>query len=118
MKAEIKVDYLKGKIITKIDKIGDKEFRFFLDDGTILKMYHSQDCCECVHIEDIVGCLDDLIGTPIIKAHETTNSVDNECITWTYYNLATVKGYVDIRWLGKSNGYYSESVDLELYMEE
>ena len=74
-----------------------------------------QDCCESVTIVDVVGNISALIGSPLLMADESTSDQANasESGTWTFYKFATIKGYVDIRWLGESNGYYSESVDFE-----
>ena len=93
---------------------GEDEVRFESTCGRVFRLYHSQDCCESVDIEDVCGDVEDLIGSPILMAEEATSpDGDSESGTWTFYKLATVKGYVTIRWLGRSNGYYSESVYFE-----
>jgi hypothetical protein len=109
-----KISELIGKTLTDIKDDAD-EIVFICDNGDRYKMYHDQDCCEQVTVDDINGSLNDLIGSPITQAKESTNSEDKEgrhldSFTWTFYNLATVKGYVTIKWLGESNCYYSESV--------
>ena len=111
------INTLLGKILVKIDKKKDEQIIFEEDNGNEYIMYHRQDCCEGVNIESIDGDLQDLIDSPILLAEEVSSHEDRayESITWTFYKLATVKGYVTIRWFGSSNGYYSESVDFEEY---
>lgn len=111
------VSKLKGKIVNKIEKFGDSDLVFHCNTGEIFRMYHFQDCCECVYLEDIAGDLNNLINTPILKVEENSSSKEDDwnSMTWTFYILTTVKGYVNLRWYGESNGYYSESVDFMLY---
>lgn len=114
-----KFEDLLGKVLVKIEglKKDSDEVLFYTEEGQIYRMDHYQDCCESVLIEDINGNVEDLIGTPILKAEERTNGEEDTeygIEQWTFYTLATIKGYVDIRWYGESNGYYSTGVDFEL----
>lgn len=112
---------LVGKTLTNISgKVGDKELEFTASDGSKYVMFHRQDCCESVQVEDICGDLRDLLDSPILEAEEATNRDEDpeDCVreyrpdsfTWTFYKLRTINGGVTIRWYGTSNGYYSEGV--------
>lgn len=109
------VSDLIGKTLTKISVESEYNLKnkmvFETQDG-VYEMYHIEECCETVSIEDIDGYLDDLVGVPILNAEEYTNSGETNqgSETWTFYKFATVKGYVTIRWYGESNGNYSEAV--------
>lgn len=108
---------LVGKTLAEVTR-GDDEIIFRTAEETF-RMCHTQDCCEHVYIEDICGDLNDLVGTPILQAEESTSDTDptpeNRTLDdeqqWTFYKIATIKGSVTIRWCGSSNGYYSVSVD-------
>jgi hypothetical protein len=117
---------LKGKTFKSVVRTTDILITFTTTDNVDFIMQHDQDCCETVEIESVVGDLQDLVGEPILVAEEVTNrelppkGEDFDPYgshTWTFYKLATRKGYVDIRWYGESNGYYSERVTLTKSIE-
>ena len=123
---EVKFEELKGKVLVSATVSDYKdEMKFVTTDGEVYTLYHAQDCCESVEIESIVGDLSDLVGEEILMAEEAQNLFDliksagkeeedeYGSHTWTFYKLATRKGYVDIRWYGSSNGYYSEEVSFK-----
>jgi hypothetical protein len=113
---------LLGKTLIDIKGVvGDTEMIFTTITGEVYKLYHYQDCCECVSVEDICGDLIDLIGSPLLVVEEVLSDKNppgvnipyQDSFTWTFYKLSTIKGSVTIRWYGKSNGYYSERVDFK-----
>jgi hypothetical protein len=112
---------LYGHTLSSVKRVGNEELIFTLDNGEKYKLYHEQDCCEGVAIEDVCGELEDLVGSPILIAEEVSSNENppdlkpdtyysQDSFTWTFYKIGTMKGYVTIRWYGESNGYYSESV--------
>lgn len=126
MSDDARFEDLAGKTIVSITglEVGSDRVTLETDDGSEYVMWHTQDCCESVAVEEIIGDVADVIGSPIVLAARVSESndwpageepfnerVDSESYTWTFYRLGTVKGTVVIRWFGSSNGYYSESVD-------
>ncbi len=115
------INDLVGLTLTEVRQTECDRIEFVSADGRTFLMYHAQDCCESVSIEDVAGDLNDLVGSPIIMAEEIDYVPEprNEgeylpdSETWTFYKLATVKGFVTIRWYGSSNGYYSEGVSFQ-----
>lgn len=123
---------LKGQTIKEIKQTDKDRIEIEFSDGKKYLMWHSQDCCEDVDIHDIQGGgLESLVGSPLIIAYEEIMSGSDggqtdwpqdvekdghgasESYTWTIYHFSTETANIIIRWLGTSNGYYSESVSLD-----
>lgn len=113
---------LQGEVLSSIIgmNIGSKEVHFSCKSGKLFRMYHQQDCCESVELADVVGEVSDLVnGKPVNLAEQVSNdnpsfeNVDAESYTWTFYNIQAGGCIVTLRWLGTSNGYYSESVNFQ-----
>lgn len=116
----VNIETLVGKVAAKVHS-DDESVTFEMVGGAIYVLCHTQLCCENVYVEDICGDLDDLVGSVIYYANEVSSdaaaaSCENSA-TWTFYNIGTNKGSVTIRWLGMSNGYYSESVNFIMIKE-
>lgn len=114
---------LKGKTLSAVEISDDRdEMTLTTTCGERYRMYHSKDCCETVKIEDICGDIEDVIGTPLLAVEEATSvrdpvgykdDGDREAFLWTFYKMATINGYLTIRWLGESNGYHGMGVECE-----
>lgn len=142
---DLKFESLKGKVVKTIlldgvdiednsynEELSHSTLTFITEDLLAYELYHEQDCCENVELEEIVGDLRDSLHSKILGASIVTNpdcsseeeydeEYDDEdydyydySYTWTFYNIKTRKEYVTLRWYGESNGYYSEEVDLRV----
>jgi hypothetical protein len=98
-------------------------------DDLVWTWSHEQDCCEEVWVDSIAGDPHSMVGQVVTVAREVVSDAREparwqtfdddaewpaESQTWTFYTFATIRGHVDVRWCGESNGYYSETVELEV----
>ena len=100
-----------------------EEIIFYGKSGFAVRFYHEQNCCENVSVESIDNEEDIYTDTDFCQIVESTNTNEDDgnsdiSYTWTFYLIKTDKGYSTIRWYGESNGYYSESVQYEIYQHD
>lgn len=112
---EIKVSELKGKIFKSVifdNTDGCNSIEFTDVNNNFYSMEHLREWCEKVYLEDICGNLEDLVGSEVIMAEEASNKGEDNHSCWTFYKFATRKGYVTLRWIGESNGWYAMDVGI------
>lgn len=85
--------------------------------GAKARWYHDPDGYH-VHITDVSGDWNDLVGSPLLVAeervdHSGIDEVSLDASTWAFYTFRSIRGSVDARWYGSSGAYYSDSVDFE-----
>ena len=117
---------LKGLVVNDIDVVFDKEnipieILITIESGHQFLFGHDQDCCEKIYIFDFKGDLQTLKNKKLIsvekivwgdKLPDDVNYKPYDSFTWTEIVFKTTEETVISRWIGESNGYYSESVDL------
>ncbi|MGE0278305.1 MAG: hypothetical protein AB7R40_23160 [Nitrospiraceae bacterium] len=112
---DVSFEALKGLVLTEIRgaEAGSDRVTFITEAGDVFVQRHFQDCCESVSVEEVIGEIGDIINQEILEAYESTDVHENGwgTGTWTFYTIRTNRGTLVIRWLGESNGYYSEAVD-------
>ena len=114
------VSDLVGHTIKEIRRTSD-ELIFILESGEACRFYHGQDCSEDVSIDDVVGDLDDLIGSPLLLAEEVAQGTSGrdrhvgrlrQHLHMDVLQVCHQQGICDRAMVWQSNGYYSERVNL------
>ena len=115
-RSRVKFDVLVGEVLDAVDIDREKDqILLTTRSGRQFLIYHEQKCCETVEISGQDGSFDKLIGKPIVEARD--NAVDTSEEAADSQTTTTLVFRVDdqtviSRWIGDSNGYYSESVDI------
>lgn len=97
---ETELKDLIGKKIINIEGLskGSEQVTIYCEDHTYMMMGKIDDHVNESIIDDVIGDVNDLLGSTILIA-ETTQGSDS-LHNWTFYKISTRNGYVDIRWYG------------------
>lgn len=114
---------LKDFKITNVKIYEDFKIVFETENNKEITMFHENQCCENVYIYSKTDNLDILIGKTIFDVTEIVSNdtfdtdAEDDSFTWTFYKffykgLDNKTEEIEIIWLGTSNGYYDEGVEL------
>lgn len=115
----IPIPWLLGFTLSAVEhnQDGDEVITFTRTDGVQVKMYHEQECCEHVWVEEIHGDLQALVGYPLTTAEVYTRDGDGneygDDQMFTFYRIGNERHMVTIRWCGESH-HYSIDVTVEV----
>ena len=113
---------LKGQSARRIIALDGDSLKIVTDKYKY-NLYHEQDCCEYVRLVKIIGDIDNILNEEIIFAEEDSGANDpawhtdydyDDHHTWTKFVLGTKNANVEFWFLGESNGYYSEHIDIKV----
>jgi len=110
-KNNIAFNSLLGKVITRIEVIDDR-VEFYTKDNERFTLINFESWCG----NDVEVWPDDdedyniILDSPILLAEETEDS--NDAYFYSFYKLSTNNDSITMRFCGRSNGYYSEKMQL------
>jgi hypothetical protein len=122
MKYKLALDNLKGIAIKSIDGLKEDSEEVTINFGNDFKLvfYHDQDCCEYVRLEEYHGNIKNGDIFRELKVEEVNLEYEkySHSSTATFIEVVTQNGLITMRWLGESNGYYSERCDMKIIMPD
>lgn len=123
MRKEIPLESLQGETLVAIDADDEDGILLTTQSGRQIRIYHCHECCESVVIEGTDGQWHTLIGKPILLASHEEGQIGDaperaESWTRTVLTLKVDDATVINRWIGESNGYYSETITIEELTEK
>lgn len=119
---------LVGKVITKVEMIGQDYIQFTTDTGEEIAYGAYGDCCSrswFAHIDNLKALIGNKVNSVQDRemwTEEETKKAESEgsydVLSLYGYLLKTDKGTCDIEFRNDSNGYYGGSADLTTLSEE
>ena len=112
----VNIDKMLGREVAEVKGLEQysDEVHIIMTNGDVFTFHHIQCCCENVSLEEFI-VTGELKGT-IHRAYESSEAKESGQYggteTWTFYRIETMQGSLYMRWVGSSNGYYSEAVDI------